>query len=207
MATEIMIPQMGESITECTITKWSKDIGDAVEKEEIIFEVCTDTMDIEIPSPTAGVLLEIRGKVGDTLEVGTVVAILGDAGGRGASVTNNKNNAMQDNQNNQAQQDAQRAQTPTTRNATTKVVMPRVMEFVTEGTITRWLKNVGDAVEKGEMILQIAVDVVDVEIPSPAAGVLLKICGNVDDTFEVGTVVAIVSDAGVRPTAEDATLI
>lgn len=80
MATEIMIPQMGESITECTITKWSKHVGEAVEKEEILFEVATDTMDVEIPSPVAGVLLEICGNVGDIFEVGTVVAIVGDAG-------------------------------------------------------------------------------------------------------------------------------
>ena len=265
MATEVVMPQMGESITEGTITKWLKKVGDTVEKEEMIFEISTDKVDAEIPSPTAGVLLEIRGSEGDTLEVGTVVAIVGEAGESGAAVNasssmtngaSTNGNAAQtqtaptsatappaqegtaaevagrsydygerpgataqaqetlaQNQPNPAQTEQQTTanSAPTAADgngdsaasggARTEVVMPQMGESITEGTITKWLKKQGDAVEKEEMIFEISTDKVDAEIPSPVAGILLEIRGNEGDTLEVGTVVAVIGASGANGAA------
>ena len=80
MATEVVMPQMGESIAEGTITKWLKNVGEHVERDEPLFEISTDKVDAEIPSPAAGTLTEIKFKEGETVEVNTVVAVLDGAG-------------------------------------------------------------------------------------------------------------------------------
>ena len=236
MATEVAMPQMGESITEGTITKWLKKVGDKVERDEMIFEISTDKVDAEIPSPVAGTLLEIRGKEGDTLEVGTVVAIIGEEGESGAvssqtdgqSATaqtaanggqqtgDNKQETLPQAETHEAQPDGAetfipQAQTaieseaatqpaqPTPSGNVTEVAMPQMGESITEGTITKWLKKVGDRVERDEMIFEISTDKVDAEIPSPVAGVLLEIRGQEGETIEVGKVVALIGEEGATP--------
>jgi pyruvate dehydrogenase E2 component (dihydrolipoamide acetyltransferase) len=235
MATEVVMPQMGESITEGTITKWLKKIGEKVERDEMIFEISTDKVDAEIPSPVSGVLLEIRGNEGDTLEVGTVVAIVGEEGEAGAATpsapaasTNGTQAAtapqaqsagVEAEQESAEAMDAQvpgiavadtpvappapveasQTAAPASSDNATEVVMPQMGESITEGTITKWLKKVGDKVERDEMIFEISTDKVDAEIPSPVAGVLLEIRGNEGDTLEVGTVVALVGEEGAAP--------
>ena len=235
MATEVVMPQMGESITEGTISKWFKQIGETVEKDENLFEISTDKVDAEIPSPIAGVLLEVRGQEGDTLEVGTVVAIVGEAGESGAAASNgNSANgnaatapsiALTVGETNvaeaagrsydyetrpgaveQAQEIPQPQPTQIQTNitptadsnggATTEVVMPQMGESITEGTISKWFKQIGETVEKDENLFEISTDKVDAEIPSPVAGVLLEIRGNEGDTLEVGAVVAVVGEVG-----------
>src|SRR5207237_8336805 len=86
MATEVVMPQMGESIAEGTITKWLKNIGDHVERDEPLFEISTDKVDAEIPSPAAGTLTEIKHKEGETVEVNTVVAVLDGDSAKAAPV-------------------------------------------------------------------------------------------------------------------------
>jgi pyruvate dehydrogenase E2 component (dihydrolipoamide acetyltransferase) len=200
MATEVVMPQMGESITEGTITKWLKKIGEKVERDEMIFEISTDKVDAEIPSPVSGVLLEIRGNEGDTLEVGTVVAIVGEEGEAGAATpsapaasTNGTQAAtapqaqsagVEAEQESAEAMDAQvpgiavadtpvappapveasQTAAPASSDNATEVVMPQMGESITEGTITKWLKKVGDKVERDEMIFEISTDKVDAEI-------------------------------------------
>src|SRR6476619_2010019 len=85
MSVEVVMPQMGESITEGTVSKWLKQVGDKIEKDEAILEISTDKVDAEVPSPAAGTLLEIRHQEGETVEVGTALAIIGAEGEAGAS--------------------------------------------------------------------------------------------------------------------------
>lgn len=243
MATEVAMPQMGESITEGTITKWLKKVGDKVERDEMIFEISTDKVDAEIPSPVAGTLLEIRAQEGETLEVGTIVAIVGEEGEAGATTAANQQTAAASSaaggSNQQTTNDEQEAEIPAqietheaqpdgaetfipqaqtaievepamqdagadTSGKVTEVAMPQMGESITEGTITKWLKKVGDKVERDEMIFEISTDKVDAEIPSPVAGTLLEIRGKEGETLEVGTIVALIGAEGAAPAAQPA---
>jgi len=150
MPTDVVMPQMGESIFEGTITKWLKKAGDAVQKDEPLFEISTDKVDAEIPSPEAGVLIEIKIPEGETVGINTVVAVIGAAGSASA------------------QSEASAIQGP--EGPGTDVVMPQMGESIFEGTITKWLKKTGDFVQKDEPLFEISTDKVDAEIPSPIAG-------------------------------------
>ena len=175
MPTDVIMPQMGESIFEGTITRWLKQPGDAVQKDEPLFEISTDKVDAEIPSPIAGVLSEIKVPEGATVQVNTVVAVL-DAPGRTESA---------------ATQTAAKPQSPAPE-GTQAVVMPQMGESIFEGTITKWLKNAGDPVEKDEPLFEISTDKVDAEIPSPIAGILTEIKVPEGATVQVNTIVAII---------------
>jgi pyruvate dehydrogenase E2 component (dihydrolipoamide acetyltransferase) len=167
MPTDVIMPQMGESIVEGTITKWLKKPGDHVEKDEPLFEISTDKVDAEIPSPVAGILTEIKIAEGATVGINTVVAVIGGS-------------------------------TPTTAAPVphaTDVVMPQMGESIVEGTITKWLKKIGDHVEKDEPLFEISTDKVDAEIPSPVAGILTEIKTPEGATVEINTVVAVIGGA------------
>ncbi len=187
MATDVVMPQMGESIFEGTITKWLKKAGDRVQKDEPLFEISTDKVDAEIPSPVAGVLSEIKVPEGETVEINTVVAVVTEEQGTG--------NRDQGSVSPVAADVAVPATGETaTGSATggTEVVMPQMGESIFEGTITKWLKNAGDAVEKDEPLFEISTDKVDAEIPAPVAGVLSEIKVPVGATVEINTVVALI---------------
>ena len=162
MPTDVIMPQMGESIVEGTITKWLKKPGDRVEKDEPLFEISTDKVDAEIPSPVAGILSEIKVPEGATVCINTVVAII-DGSAPAASAPH-----------------------------ATDIVMPQMGESIVEGTITKWLKKVGDRVEKDEPLFEISTDKVDAEIPSPVAGTLTEIKIPEGATVEINTVVAVI---------------
>jgi len=187
MATDVIMPQMGESIFEGTITKWLKKAGDPVLKDEPLFEISTDKVDAEIPSPVAGILSEIRVAAGETVQVNTVVAVVSEAGE--AAVIPEI-----------AQVVAPSANTPD-RVASAggeggvEVVMPQMGESIFEGTITKWLKKAGDTVAKDEPLFEISTDKVDAEIPAPVAGVLSEIKVREGDTVQVNVVVAIIAGA------------
>ena len=181
MPTEVIMPQMGESIFEGTITKWLKKAGDPVQKDEPLFEISTDKVDAEIPSPVAGVLSEIKVAEGSTVEVNTVVAVILEAGETPEAVS----------QADGASQPQQAAEGPGT-----DVVMPQMGESIFEGTITKWLKKAGDAVQKDEPLFEISTDKVDAEIPSPVAGVLTQIKVAEGATVEINTVVAVIGGVG-----------
>ncbi|MGI8786516.1 MAG: 2-oxoglutarate dehydrogenase, E2 component, dihydrolipoamide succinyltransferase [Pyrinomonadaceae bacterium] len=220
MSVEVVMPQMGESITEGTVSKWLKAVGDKVEKDETLLEISTDKVDAEVPAPSAGILLEIRAAEGETVEVGTAVGILGEAGetaANGASSANGNQSVpppieevqiaaqeLEETKNEPIETQAEAveeaieadvAESISTEGAD-EVVMPQMGESITEGTVSKWLKSVGDKIEKDEPLLEISTDKVDAEVPSPSAGTLLEIRVNEGETVEVGAIVGLVGAKG-----------
>ncbi len=197
MPTDVVMPQMGESITEGTITKWLKKPGDTVQRDEPLFEISTDKVDAEIPSPAAGVLQEIKIPEGTTVQVNTVVCTIAESGAAAAAAPA------------KAEATAAPAATPAAEAPAaaatqgdqaaagpgTEVLMPQMGESITEGTITKWLKKVGDTVQRDEPIFEISTDKVDAEIPSPVAGTLTEIKVEEGKTVTVNTVVAVIGGA------------
>jgi pyruvate dehydrogenase E2 component (dihydrolipoamide acetyltransferase) len=215
MSVEVVMPQMGESITEGTVSKWLKQVGDKIEKDEPILEISTDKVDAEVPAPGAGVLLDIKAQEGETVEVGTVVAVIGEEGESGVAVSSQLVEAPKAEEPKPVAEEvkpepvieqpqvaaaaASESSAPTIAVSTegaTEVVMPQMGESITEGTVSKWLKQVGDKIEKDEPLLEISTDKVDAEVPSPAAGTLLEIRVNEGETVEVGSVVALVGAEG-----------
>ena len=220
MSVEVVMPQMGESITEGTVSKWLKAVGERVEKDEPVLEISTDKVDAEVPSPGAGILLEIRTQEGETVEVGTVVAIVGEEGEVGASAPAPSNEApvgeapviVETAEPVAATEEpapepaiieaipsappADAAANGAETGTAAEVVMPQMGESITEGTVSKWLKAVGESVEKDEPLLEISTDKVDAEVPSPSAGTLLAINVQEGETVEVGSVLALVGAAG-----------
>jgi pyruvate dehydrogenase E2 component (dihydrolipoamide acetyltransferase) len=238
MSTSVTLPALGESVTEGTVSRWLKQVGDTVEADEPLLEVSTDKVDTEIPSPTSGVLLEIKAQEDETVEVGAVLAVIGEPGdAEGAPPKEVPAPAEEQ----AAEQPAQEApqETPTeeaaeapTREArqetpeaaapeepaetkaepervaaapragadgsagATEVTLPGLGESVSEGTVSRWLKQVGESVNADEPLLEVSTDKVDTEIPSPASGTLLEIRVQEDETVEVGAVLAVIGEAG-----------
>ncbi len=218
MSVEVVMPQMGESITEGTVSKWLKAVGDVVEKDEPLLEISTDKVDAEVPSPGAGVLLEIRAQEGETVEVGSVVAVVGESGGVSAAPKAESPAIIEETK--PVVEEAKpepvakvpeiaqaavvsstesnpKSQIPNPESSeATEVVMPQMGESITEGTVSKWLKAVGDKIEKDEPLLEISTDKVDAEVPSPSAGILLEIRANEGETVEVGSVVGVVGAEG-----------
>jgi 2-oxoglutarate dehydrogenase E2 component (dihydrolipoamide succinyltransferase) len=247
MATSVTLPALGESVTEGTVTQWLKQVGDTVAVDEPLLEISTDKVDTEIPSPVAGVLLEIKAAEDETVEVGAVLAIIGDAGespagdaapaaeapaaeAPAAEATPEPAPAAEPAPAPVAEEPApapepeptpEPAPAPTPEPAPaataepepapepaaapaapapsgvggTAVTLPALGESVTEGTVTQWLKQVGDDVAVDEPLLEISTDKVDTEIPSPVAGTLLEIKVAEDETVEVGAELAIIGTA------------
>ena len=188
MATSVTMPALGESVTEGTVTTWLKQVGDTVELDEPIVEVSTDKVDSEVPSPVAGVLLEILVPEDETVEVGTAIARIGDASEASTPAAAPAAVAPV-----APAAPAPAAPASAAPASGTEVRMPALGESVTEGTVTTWLKAVGDAVEADEPLLEVSTDKVDSEVPSPVAGFLAEIRVPEDETVEVGTVVAVIS--------------
>ena len=202
MPTDVVMPQMGESITEGTLTKWLKKVGDTVQRDEPLFEISTDKVDAEIPSPAAGTLEEIKIAEGATVQINTVVAVIGD--GAGASVAAAAAAPVAAPATIEAPA-APAASAPAAGGGTgTDVPMPQMGESITEGTITKWLKQVGERVERDEPLFEISTDKVDAEIPSPAAGVLTEIKFPEGATVGVNTVVAVIGGSGAGKAAASA---
>ena len=196
MATSVTMPALGESVTEGTVTTWLKQVGDTVELDEPIVEVSTDKVDSEVPSPVAGVLLEILVPEDETVEVGTEIARIGDASEASAPAAAPAAAPIAAPA--APAPAAPVAAAPATPAAApaqgTEVRMPALGESVTEGTVTTWLKAVGDAIDADEPLLEVSTDKVDSEVPAPVAGFLAEIRVPEDETVEVGTVVAIISE-------------
>jgi pyruvate dehydrogenase E2 component (dihydrolipoamide acetyltransferase) len=214
MPSDVLMPQMGESIFEGTITKWLKKPGDSVQRDEPLFEISTDKVDAEIPSPSAGVLIEIKAPEGSTVQVNTVVAVIGEAGStaaapapKAAAPAKSEAAPAKIEETKAAASPAEQAQPPVPAEAAPDaggarhdVIMPQMGESIFEGTITKWLKNVGDRVQRDEPLFEISTDKVDAEIPSPAAGVLAEIKIQAGQTAQINTVVAVIGGAaGAAP--------
>ena len=192
-ATDVVMPELGESVTEGTITRWLKQVGDTVEVDEALLEVSTDKVDTEVPSPVAGTIVEILHNEDDTVDVGAVIVRIGDPNAAPATApTTPEPTPVVEEKVDVA------AQTSST-GAATDVVMPELGESVTEGTITRWLKQVGDTVEVDEALLEVSTDKVDTEVPSPVAGTIVEILHNEDDTVDVGAVIVRIGDPNAAP--------
>ncbi|MFC9475961.1 2-oxoglutarate dehydrogenase, E2 component, dihydrolipoamide succinyltransferase [Nocardia sp. NPDC056952] len=197
MAFSVQMPALGESVTEGTVTRWLKQEGDTVEVDEPLLEVSTDKVDTEIPSPTAGVLSKIVAQEDDIVEVGGELGVISDAGETPATAPEPAaapaapEPAPEPEPAPAAQAPAAEAPAPAAAPAAsaasgTPVKMPELGESVTEGTVTRWLKAVGDTVAVDEPLLEVSTDKVDTEIPSPVAGTLLEITAQEDDVIDVG---------------------
>ncbi len=246
MATEVNLPALGESVTEGTVTRWLKQVGDQVAVDEPLLEVSTDKVDTEIPSPVAGTLLEIKANEDDTVEVGAVLGVIGEEGEGAGDADDSAEPEAQPKDEEQAEKKAEQEEqvaeetgdlppgdeTPESEKESeddseqeaepaasdssdsseqektgetadesssgggggesTPVTLPALGESVTEGTVTRWLKQVGDEVAVDEPLLEVSTDKVDTEIPSPVAGTLLEIKVSEDETVEVGAELALI---------------
>jgi pyruvate dehydrogenase E2 component (dihydrolipoamide acetyltransferase) len=273
MSTSVTLPALGESVTEGTVSRWLKQVGDTVEADEPLLEVSTDKVDTEIPSPTSGVLLEIKAQEDETVEVGAVLAVIGEPseadGGSApeaespaeqtadeAAPPQAEGSAPQTEESEQiveaqptdesqktevakqAEEGGGQESQPTAEEAApatpaeqpmeageakpepaaagpsgggngsagaTQVTLPALGESVTEGTVSRWLKQVGDSVQADEPLLEVSTDKVDTEIPSPATGTLLEIRVQDDETVAVGAVLAVIgATEGAAPAPEAA---
>jgi 2-oxoglutarate dehydrogenase E2 component (dihydrolipoamide succinyltransferase) len=206
MTFSLTMPALGESVTEGTVTRWLKNEGDQIAIDEPLLEVSTDKVDTEIPSPVAGVLQKIVVGIDQTVAVGAELAIIADGAATAAPV---------------AATPAPVAQTPASVAAApvaatpppaapaasgtgTVISMPALGESVSEGTVTRWLKNVGDSVAVDEALLEVSTDKVDTEIPSPVAGILLAIDVPIDTTVAVGARLGLIGASGSAPVAAPA---
>ena len=204
MADSVQMPALGESVTEGTVTRWLKQVGDQVAVDEPLLEVSTDKVDTEIPSPVAGTLLEILVSEDETVEVGADLARIGsdDEGSGGAGQTEPEQAEPEQAEPDQAEpkqaepEQAEPHQPRSDDGLAEDVPMPALGESVTEGTVTRWLKQVGDQVDLDEPLVEISTDKVDTEIPSPVAGTLLEIYVTEDETAEVGAPLARIGSAG-----------
>ena len=205
MTFSLTMPALGESVTEGTVTRWLKNEGDQIAIDEPLLEVSTDKVDTEIPSPVAGVLQKIVVGIDQTVAVGAELAIIADGATPAAPV---------------AATPAPVAAAPVAiapvvaapvvavptpaapaTGSGTVISMPALGESVSEGTVTRWLKNVGDSVAVDEALLEVSTDKVDTEIPSPVAGILLAIDVPIDTTVAVGARLGLIGASGSAPVA------
>ena len=193
---DITLPLLGESVTEGTITRWFKQVGDMVAEDEALFEVSTDKVDSEVPSPVAGVVTEILVPEGETVDVGTVLARVGNAGAAAMPAPIVEPVAEQAAIADAPPPDPEPALTSAPSADAVDVVLPQLGESVTEGTITRWFKQVGEVVAEDEALFEVSTDKVDSEVPSIIAGVVTEILVPEGETVDVGTVIARVGSAG-----------
>jgi len=195
MTFSVKMPALGESVSEGTVTRWLKAEGDHVAMDEPLLEVSTDKVDTEIPSPVAGTLQKIVVGIDQTVPVGAELAIIADGAAPSSSPASVAPVAA-----------APVAAAPVTpppvaspsaaSSAGTIITMPALGESVSEGTVTRWLKSVGDSVAVDESLLEVSTDKVDTEIPSPVAGTIISIDVPVDTTVPVGARLAVIGGAG-----------
>jgi pyruvate dehydrogenase E2 component (dihydrolipoamide acetyltransferase) len=163
---DVIMPQLGETVAEGTVTVWHKKVGDTVNADELLFEVGTDKVETEIPAPVAGTLTEILVAEGETVNVGVKLAVIDDG---------------------------KEATAPVTEAATMDIIMPQLGETVADGTVTVWHKKPGDEVAADELLFEVGTDKVETEIPSPMAGMLKEILVAEGETVDVGTRLAVLN--------------
>lgn len=203
MVQDIEMPALGESVTEGTVSRWLKKVGDQVAVDEPLLEVSTDKVDSEVPSPIAGVITEILVEEDETVDVGTVVCRVGEASEVGADAP--ASSPAPQTQDTPAPSIPATPPMPETPAGDGQAVeMPALGESVTEGTVSRWLKKVGDRVEVDEPLLEVSTDKVDSEVPSPIAGVVTEILVQEDETVDVGTVLCRVGNSAAAPAQSSA---
>jgi 2-oxoglutarate dehydrogenase E1 component len=179
--TQVVMPQMGDSVAEGTILEWHKREGDAVEADETLVEISTDKVDAEVPAGVSGTVVRVLAAEGDTVTVGSVLAEIAPA--NGAAPANGNGGAPVAESAPAADVDAGEAQT-------LEIVMPQMGESVNEGVVLEWHKAAGDAIEADETLVEISTDKVDAEVPAPASGTVTELLVQPGDTVTVGQVLA-----------------
>ena len=196
MSHTVELPALGESVTEGTVTRWLVAVGDTVAVDDPIVEVSTDKVDTEIPSPVAGVVEQILVEEDEDVEVGAALVVIGDGSSAPAAAPAAPAAEAPAASAPAAPEAPAAAAAPAAGSASgQEVTLPALGESVTEGTVTRWLKEVGEQVEVDEPLVEVSTDKVDTEIPSPVAGTLLEIRIPEDEEAEVGQVLAIIGDS------------
>ena len=200
MSHTVELPALGESVTEGTVTRWLVAVGDTVAVDDPIVEVSTDKVDTEIPSPVAGVVEQILVEEDEDVEVGAALVVIGDGSSAPAAAPAAPAAEAPAASDPAAPEAPAAAAAPAAGSASgQEVTLPALGESVTEGTVTRWLKEVGEQVEVDEPLVEVSTDKVDTEIPSPVAGTLLEIRIPEDEEAEVGQVLAIIGDSSAAP--------
>ena len=195
MATEIRVPTLGESVTEATVAKWFKSVGDAVSADEPLVELETDKVTVEVPAPAAGTLQQISAAEGNDVEVGALLGAITDGAGAAKPAAKAA----------PAKTARPAAPVPATAAATVDVVVPELGESVTEGTIAKWFKQVGEAVAADEPLVEVETDKVTLEVPAPTAGTVAEILAAAGSDIEVGAVIGrLAAGAGAPATAPQA---
>lgn len=222
MSNSVQMPALGESVTEGTVTRWLKSVGEEIEVDEPLLEVSTDKVDTEIPSPYAGVVEKILADEDDVVEVGGDLAYIGEGSGSdsadsaeaeaedsseeaSAEPVEESESAPAEEAEETSSDDADEsaAEAPASSGSEgegTEITMPALGESVTEGTVTRWLKDVGEEVEVDEPLLEVSTDKVDTEVPSPVAGTVQAHLAEEDETVEVGEPLARVGSGATAST-------
>ncbi|MEM9909684.1 MAG: 2-oxoglutarate dehydrogenase complex dihydrolipoyllysine-residue succinyltransferase [Pseudomonadota bacterium] len=190
MTTEIRVPTLGESVTEATVATWFKKVGDAVSADEMLCELETDKVTVEVPAPISGTLGEIVAAEGDTVGVDALLAMINEAAGASAPPSDAAPAVPSAAETNGAAAPA----------ASVDVMVPTLGESVTEATVSAWFKAVGDSVAADEMLCELETDKVSVEVPAPTSGVLTEILAKEGDTVEAGGKLALMG-AGAGATA------
>ena len=214
MSHSVEMPALGESVTEGTVSSWYKAVGEHVEADEPLVSVATDKVDTDVPSPVYGVVEQILVPEDETVDVGTVIAIIGDGSGLGGAAEAAPAPVAESAPAPAAPAPAPVAAEPTPAPAApaatpahsddtagTEVTMPALGESVTEGTVSSWYKAVGDTIEADEPLVSVATDKVDTDVPSPVSGVVIKLLVPEDETVDVGTPIAIIGAPGAAPAA------
>jgi pyruvate dehydrogenase E2 component (dihydrolipoamide acetyltransferase) len=204
MKIDVKMPKLGESLTEGTVLKWWKKVGESIKKDETLLEVSTDKVDSEIPSPVDGTVAEIIAGEQETVEVGALLARIETEAGATREVSSEKEEKPAvkiETKQPEKPKPAPEKKQPESSTGLMDIVMPKLGESLTEGTILKWWKQPGDALKKDETLLEISTDKVDSEIPSPVDGVLKEILFKENETIEVGTVIAQIETEGRPATA------
>src|SRR5215217_262647 len=183
---QVVMPAMGDSVSEGTILEWHKQEGDHVSEDETIVEISTDKVDAEVPAPAAGTVVKVHVAEGDTVTVGALLAEIAPG---------------------EAAEEAPADDTPAEpAGQAVEITMPAMGESVSEGVILEWAKQPGDAVDEDETIVEISTDKVDAEVPAPASGVMEEILAKPGDTVTVGQVIGRMKSGvnGAKPAAAPA---
>src|SRR3954470_7179462 len=183
---EVVMPPMGDSVSEGSILEWHKQEGDEVSEDETLVEISTDKVDAGVPAPATGTVVKIHAAEGDTIGVGSVLAEIAPTNGSGPAITADDEDDEDD--------------APA---AVLEIEMPAMGESVSEGTILEWAKSPGDPIAEDETIIEISTDKVDAEVPAPASGTLTEVLAEAGDTVTVGQVIARMTSGtnGAKPAA------
>jgi len=183
MTTEVRVPTLGESVTEATVATWFKKPGDPVAADEMLCELETDKVTVEVPAPAAGTMGEIVAQEGDTVGVDALLATITEGEAKSAPAKTEK----------AEKSEKPAASAPASGGDSVDVMVPTLGESVTEATVSTWFKKAGDSVEADEMLCELETDKVSVEVPAPAAGTLTEILANEGDTVQAGGKLAVLS--------------